>query len=253
MLTEMLSENVMEILDKEKNRYLKDISIFVYCGGKSGSKTLWKSLPTSLHVHSNADFQLTRLDEDERELTVFDVIKYNMETKKRILIIDSYRTPIERKISAFFHHIETILPDYKEETMQRIIDKFNSLLHNIEEYQSIDEVFQYFNLPTFKTFNFQKKYNLKTHENITFVKIRFNEISEWSNILSTLFNIKITIKNYNLTEKKEINLLYNEFKNVYKIPKSYLSNQLVKDVSFKIYNSKKEQAEYIEKWLLKSE
>jgi len=85
------------------------------------------------------------------------------------------------------------------------------------------------------------------------VKIRFNEISEWSNILSTLFNTKITIKNHNLTEKKEINLLYNDFKNVYKIPKSYLSKQLKKDASFKIYNSKKEQAEYIEKWLLKSE
>ena len=104
MLIEMLTENVIEILDKEKNNYLKEKTIFVYCGGKSGSKTLWKSLPNSLHVHSNADFQLTRLDEDERELTIFDVIKYNMETKKRILIIDSYRSPIERKISAFFHH-----------------------------------------------------------------------------------------------------------------------------------------------------
>jgi len=253
MLTEMLSENVIEILNKEKNSYLKDISIFVYCGGKSGSKTLWKSLKNSLHVHSNADFQLTRLDEDERELTIFDVIKYNMETKKRILIVDSYRTPIERKISAFFHHIETILPNYKEESMQTIINKFNSVLQNIEEYQSIDEVFQYFNVPSFKSFDFPKKYNLKTHENITFVKIRFQEISEWSNILSTLFNTKVTINNHNLTEKKEINLLYNEFKNVYKIPKSYLSNQLVKDSAFKIYNSKKEQAKYIEKWLLKSE
>jgi hypothetical protein len=210
-------------------------------------------LPNSLHVHSNADFQLTRLDEDERELTIFDVIKYNMETKKRILIIDSYRSPIERKISAFFHHIESILPNYKEKNMQTIIDTFNSVLHNIEEYQSIDEVFQYFNIPSFKTFDFQKKYCIKTHENITFVKIRFHEINEWSNILSTLFNTKITVRNHNLTEKKEINILYNDFKSVYKIPKTYLLNQLVKDVSFKIYNSKKEQAEYIEKWLLKSE
>ena len=55
-----------------------------------------------------------------------------MKTKKEIYIIDSYRTPIERKISSFF---QNVLSD----STQNIIDNFNKdYLFYIEEYHSIN-------------------------------------------------------------------------------------------------------------------
>ena len=54
--------------------------------------------------------------------------------------------------------------------------------------------------------------------------------------------------NGNLTKNKPINNLYEEFKQNYKVPKTYIENILKNDINFKIYNTKKEQKEYIDKW-----
>ena len=116
----------------------------------------------------------------------------------------------------------------------------------------MDEVFRYFRVDPFTKFNFDKKYITKNYENITFIKIRFQEISEWDSILSKIFNKKIKMVTHNLTETKEIFNLYTEFKKIYKIPKTYIHTQLANDSQFKIYNSPKEQEEYVNKWLLKS-
>ena len=245
-------ETVEELLDKDKYKYLKNIDTFVYCGGKCGSKTLSYTLENSLHVHSNINFQKTILNE-EKNISIFDIINYNRSNKKHVYIIDSYRTPIERKISSFFENIRTHLPNYKELSIESIIDHFNSkLLARLEEYHSLDEVFRYFRVDPFTKFNFEKKYITKNYENITFIKIRFQEISEWDSILSKIFNKKIKMVTHNLTETKEIFNLYTEFKKIYKIPKTYIHTQLANDSQFKIYNSPKEQEEYVNKWLLKS-
>ena len=66
--------------------------------------------------------------------------------------------------------------------------------------------------------------------------MRLNDINEWSNILSTIFEKNITIHNENLTSDKSINKLYNEFKEAYKVPEKYLNENLIKDKEFKIYN-----------------
>lgn len=247
----LCSEKVEKLLDIDKYNYLKDVDTFVFCGGKCGSKTLYHTLENSLHVHSNINFQKMLLN-GEKDITIFDIINYNRSNKK-IYIIDSYRTPIERKLSSFFENIRTHLPNYKELSMDAITSYFNTnLLARLEEYHSLDEVFRYFRVDPFTKFNFEKKYISKNYENITFVKIRFQEINEWEYILSDIFNKPINMKKRNLTETKEIFNLYTEFKQIYKVPKSYIHDQLGNDVQFKIYNSQKEQKEYINKWLLKS-
>lgn len=245
-------EKVEQFLDIDKYKYLKDIETFVYCGGKCGSKTLYHTLEKSLHVHSNINFQKIVLH-GEKEISIFDIINYNRINKKQIYIIDSYRTPIERKISSFFENIRNHLPNYKELSIESIIDYFNAkLLVRLEEYHSIDEAFKYFRVEPFSKFDFEKKYIAENYENITFIKIRFQEINEWEDILSKIFNRPIIMINRNLTQTKEIFNLYTEFKKLYKVPKSYIHNQLANDAQFKIYNSQKEQYEYINKWLLKS-
>jgi hypothetical protein len=225
-------------------------NIFVYCGGKCGSTTLnetfRKNNYSSLHVHSNEHYQLSYKTRN----TIFDVINSSSINFENIYIIDSYRTPIERKISSFFQNINSHLPNYNDLTINQMIAFFNvNLIDTIEKYHSIDEVLKYYNFPLFTKFNFEQKYNITKRDNKIFIKLLFKDIHNWDIILSKIFQKDIIMHNENLTKDKPINDLYEEFKKNYKVPKIYIENILKNDIDFKIYNTEKEQEEYIAKWL----
>ena len=232
------------MLDKYKN-----IEVFVYCGGKCGSSSLTVTLRQyykTLHVHNDKEFKLIS---KQQKISIFDVIKYNASTEKQIYIIDSYRTPIERKISSFFHNIKTHLPNYKKYKLRDLIHYFNKKhIYELEEYHSIDDILTHYKLPLFDTFDFEKKYNLLVYKNINFIKIRFNNIDNWSNILSNIFNSPINMKKDNLSENKDYKQLYNNFKKVYYLPQLYYNVTLRNDKNFKIYNTNNEQQKYYKKW-----
>jgi hypothetical protein len=230
------------------NKY-KNIQVFIFCGGKCGSSTLnatFNKYYKTLHVHSKEEFYTTS---NQTCYSIYDVIEYNRKTQEKIYIIDSYRTPIERKISSFFQNIHHHFPNYKKHMLRSLVKYFNAgYIYNIEEYHSINEIMMHYNLPLFDTFDFEKKYNLLVHENINFIKIRFNDINNWGSILSNIFNIQIEIKPDNLSENKEYIKLYNNFKKIYYLPKLYYTDYLVKDINFKIYNTEEEVNKYLKKW-----
>ena len=233
---------------------LNDLDIIVYCGGKCGSSTLHTTFKNngykSYKIHDNNYFKfLCNTFKKDTNKTIFDVIDFNVKQRKNIYIIDSYRTPIERKISAFFQNIGKYISNYTKKTVEELISIFNEkILYNLEEYHSIDEALDHYNVPSFNYFDFEKKYNIIKKDNITFVKLRFNDIHDWTTILSEIFEKNITIYNNNLTSDKIINKLYNEFKEQYKVPEKYLNLYLLNDSAFKIYNSKEEQNKYINYW-----
>ena len=74
--------------------------VFIYCSGKSGSSTLLNTFKmnyyqcTKLHTNIKFEWQFKK--------SIFDMIDSSCEKFDKIYIIDSYRTPIERKISSFF-------------------------------------------------------------------------------------------------------------------------------------------------------
>jgi hypothetical protein len=107
-------------------------------------------------------------------------------------------------------------------------------------------------MPLFKEFDFEKRYNMIKKDNILFIKVLFKDINNWDNILSNILKKDITIYPANLTSMKETNDLYLKFKEKYKVPKKYIEDFLMKDKEFKIYNTEKEQNEYINYWLNKS-
>lgn len=80
----------------------------------------------------------------------------------------------------------------------------------------------------------------------------FKDINNWDKILSEIFENSITMYNANLTENKNTYKLYKLFNEKYKIPKEYITRFLTNNIEFKIYNTYKEQQEYITKWLNKS-
>jgi mRNA degradation ribonuclease J1/J2 len=106
----------------------------------------------------------------------------------------------------------------------------------------------HYGLDIFTDFNFKNKYSIKEKDNLVFIKIRFNDINEWSQILSNIFNKQIKMYNDNLTETKEINNLYKEFKEKYIVPVNYLNYFTLHDTKFNIYNNEDEKIKYINYW-----
>lgn len=241
------------LVNKSKEYLMKklyELNVIVYSGGKTGGTTLSNTLSlnnfNSLHVHSNYYFQTKVIK--NTEISIFDVINYNSK-KRNLIIIDSYRTPIERKISSFFENIIYYLPNYDEYSVEQLINIFNEkYFYGIEEYHPFDELKQHYGYPDFTEFDFNNKYSIIVIDNITFVKIRFSEINIWSSILTKFFNQQIIMHNENLTANKKINNIYDEFKLKYKVPDKYLDEILPNDKNFLIFNSKMEQNEYINKW-----
>jgi mannosyltransferase OCH1-like enzyme len=230
-------------------------NVFVLCGGKCGGTTLATTFQknnfavTHLHSLKIKGIFFSNIDSNN----TIEILEKSCENYENVYIIDVYRTPIERKISSFFQNISIDLPDYNKLTTCEINNFFNEkLLYELEEYHSIDEVMEHYGLPKFTEFDFKKKYNIIKQNNKIFIKLLFKDIDKWSDILSEIFDKKIIIHNNNLTQNKPIYNLYKEFKEKYKIPQRYIYNYLINDNSFKIYNTKKEQDDYINKWLKKS-
>lgn len=236
---------------------LNDLDIIVYCGGKCGSSTLHYTFKhngyKTFKVHDNDYFKfLCRNFNKDTDKTIFDVIDFNTKQSKNIYIIDVYRTPIERKISSFFQNISQHVPIYNRLSVQEIIDIFNEkYLYELEDYHSIDEVFNHYGLTPFTDFDFENKYNIVKFENKICIKLRFSDINEWNKILSKIFNKYIVIHNDNLTKHKNIYPLYQEFLKNYKVPENFINDYLINNNNnneFKIYNTKIEQENYIRKW-----
>lgn len=66
-------------------------------------------------------------------------------------------------------------------------------------------------------YDFVKKYYIKEIYNLVFIKLRFKDINEWSDILSCIFNKEIKLVNENISENKEYFDLYNKLKKNYKV------------------------------------
>ena len=186
------------------------------------------------------------------DITVFDVINHNRRNKHVVYFIDSYRTPIERAMSAFFQNIDTRAPNYKTMSMQQLIARFNMDLFRRSVQNSIYEVMDHYRVPHFSSFDFEKKYNSTQQGNMVFIKVRFSDIKEWSDILAQAFDKPITIHSSNLTEQKDVSTLYGEFKQVYRVPRKYLRENLRRDRQFAIYNTAEERTAYLDYWMKKS-
>jgi hypothetical protein len=226
---------------------MNNVAVYICCGGKCGSSTLYntfKNYYDSIHVHDFFYYDNSSLK---------NLIEKNKYIYNKIYIIDSYRTPIERKISSFFQNIDYILPDWEKMSISEIITFYNTYMFDVEvlnseEYHPINDVLQYYKLPPITEFNYDSRYIEICHENIHIIKLRFKDIKYWDCILTNIFNTPIELINENLSENKPYNTTYKKFMEEYRVPETYLYTQLIKDDQFKIYNTEKEQIEYYKFW-----
>jgi len=213
------------------------IQVYINCGGKSGSKTLEKTLSqyyNCLHTHGNFYFQKYILK--STEYTLYDAIQKSMERFDEVYVIDSYRTPIERAISSCFQN--------KPNTT---LENFNYNLLIGENYSCLEETLYEFKLPPVYKFDFEKKYFFTKYKNLNIIKLRLADINEWDNILTCIFKRPISIISDNLSKNKKYYDNYIHLLNNIKIPVKYFQC-LISSREFKIFNEKKEQLAYVKKW-----
>ena len=227
--------------------------IFIYTPPKVGSTTLVTSLRISLGmsfnvIHIHDEIMLSVLT-GVNNVTINDIILYLSSKGKKVYVIDVYRTPVERKMSAFFekiscHHFNNTPEKLVSYSTQRISDRFNKLYPNID---AIDYYYEKYNLPTNPEFNFEKKCIIVNHNNITYIKLRLCDSNMWGQTLSEILNNDIIIIHDYNTENKPIAELYKRFKKEYQLPINYFE-ELKQDRFLNSYYSEEEKNKYLNEW-----
>lgn len=227
--------------------------IFVYCPPKVGSTTLVTSIRISaaykytvLHIHDDVTLQVMA---NINNITVNQLIKYNKQIGKNIVVIDIYRSPVERKISQFFEeiaefHFNNTEENVKKYSISRLTERFNKLFPYLGDKDYYTEKY---GIPKMQSFDFEKKYLLQEIDGIKYVKLRLKDSDQWSQILENILGTEITIVNDYTTSSKSIANLYNMFNNVYRLPIKYF--KIIKECNhLQYYYSKEEQQEYLNTW-----
>jgi hypothetical protein len=248
---ETLDKIIKTLFNIPTNNY-----IFIYTPPKVGSTTLVTSLRVSLgksfniiHIHDEIMLNvLTGID----NITINEIIHYLSFTGKNVYVIDVYRTPIERKMSAFFEKISQYHFNNSEENINkynisRIINRFNNLFPHLENG---DHYLDKYNITLPIPFDFNEKYTIQTIDQVHFIKLRLCDSYLWSNILSKIFELDIILINDYQTESKNIGQLYKKFKEEYTIPINYL-NEVETCKYLNYYYSEQEKITYINNWKTK--
>ena len=241
-----------EVLNKLFNTQSPNY-VFIYTPPTVGSTTLVSSLRISLGksfniIHIHDDIMLSVLT-GVNNVTVNEIINYISQKGNNVYVIDVYRTPIERKMSAFFeklspYHFNNSDENINNYSINRVSNRFNKLFPHL----SIGEhYFDKFDIANPTPFDFEKKYTIQEINNVKYIKLRLHDSKLWANILSTIFQQEIILINDYQTTNKGIGELYKRFKDEYKIPSNYI--ELVKSCPyFNFYFSSEERKQYLQIW-----
>ena len=240
-------------INKNPNKKL----IFVYTPPKVGST----SIVSSLRIFGSAMFNIIHIHDEEMlrilsnisGVTVNEIIQFNRHLGRDVYVIDVYRSPVERKISAYFekvgvYHFNTSDETVNSYNVNTVINRFNKIFQHIANGDHFMDVY---NIPLPQTFDFDKKYLLQEYNGIKYIKLRLKDASSWSDILTNIFSIKIcAIKDYE-SINKPIKDLYMKFKEQYRVPSNFLS-EIMNCRYLNYYYSPSEIQEYIGQWNIKS-
>jgi hypothetical protein len=231
---------------------MNNVEVFIIAGGKCGSSTLKQTFLTqnmfTIKSHNPKCFK-KQFGYDGFFNTIIKSSK-----EKKLILIDAYRTPIERKISSFFHNGENKIPNFIKLTVDEQIILFNkNYLYEIENQHIIHTIYTHLKIPDKKVYDSNRNFFTQQYNNLIIIKLHYNDIKNWGSRLSHLLKRNITIENDNVSSEKQYYNNYRQFLKQYTVPKEYLTTELPKDIEFKSFLSQKQQKEYINMWLKKSQ
>lgn len=249
----------LELLNKfnEKLNTEKNKIVFVYSAPKVGSTSIISSLRLYgicnlhiIHIHDEEMlYALTKI----KGITVNEIILYYKYLGKEVYVIDVYREPIERKISAYFekigaYHFNNVDEKVNTYNVEKVIHRFNRIMPHIANG---DHFMDKFNIQIPSQFDYVNKYLLLETHGIKYIKLRLRDSDIWGQILSDIFGFKIGIVKDYESANKPIKDLYANFKANYKIPKNLL-DEIMKCKYLNYFLSPSEKQEYHHKWFVNS-
>ena len=246
---------INDLLNINKHQHNK--LVFVYSAPKVGSTSIVSSLRIFgidkidiIHIH---DEEMLKMLINVKNVTINEMILFNKYLGKDVYVINVYRSPIERKISAFFekigsYHFNNSDQEVNTYNIQKVIDRFN----NIFPWISLgDHFIDRYNIKIPDRFDHNNKYILLNENGIKYITLRLKDSNQWGHILTNIFGFNIhIIKDYE-SSNKPIKELYNCFKQTYTIPTNLL-NGIMNDKYLKYYYSDDELTRYYNDWLNKS-
>jgi hypothetical protein len=229
---------------------MNKIDVFIIAGGKCGSSTLretfLKQSMNTIKSHNPMCFK------NQFGFDGFFSTMLSSSNNRKLIIIDAYRMPIERKISSFFHNGEKKIPNFLKLSVEEQIILFNNeYLYEIENQHIIYDVYKHLKIPDKKKYDANRNYFIQKYNNLIIIKLFYNDIKNWGERLSQLLGINITMESDNMSSEKKYYNKYKQFLKQYSVPKQYLTSELPKDIEFKTFLSEKQQKEYITMWLKK--
>ena len=241
-----------EILHLNKNTHKK--LIFVYSAPKVGSTSIVSSLRifginqcSIIHLH---DEEMLKVLGHIDGITINEIILFNKYLGRDVYVIDVYRSPIERKISAYFekigcYHFNNTDEKVNNYNIHNIINRFNKILPHLA---TGDHFFDKYNIDIPVKFDFVNKYLLVKQNGINYIKLRLTDSNIWSKILTNIFGFKICIVKDYESNNKPIKDLYLKFKNTYRIPLNLL-NDVINCKYLNYFLSPSELKDYHNHWL----
>lgn len=240
-------------LNDSKKKFL----FFIYSAPKVGSTSLVSSLRIFLshiadiiHIHDEATLNILG---NIYDVTVNEIIEFNRILGRNIVVIDSYRCPIERKISMFFekigcYHFNNTDENVNNYNVVNIIRRFNSVCVHLG---NDDNFIDTYNIPLPEKFDVNAKHLEIDYNGVKYIKLRLCDSTSWGSILTKILGHKIVmIRDYE-GSKKATKTLYAKFKQKYSVPINILETVLqCKYLNY--YYSADEVAKYKATWLSKS-
>ena len=238
--------------------------VILYCPQKVGSTSVVTSIRLSapetfsvMHTHEEVIFKSNVRENDIRYSDmVRNTCMKNIATglPRKIYVIDIYRTPVERKISEFFHemgefHFNNTEDNIADYSLEKITKRFNDIFPHVsnEDYfkERYKTSFEYDNEK--QGFDFNKKYMLIEKEGVHYIKLRLKDSKEWGSILTELLGCEITAVYDYETKDKKIGDLYKRFMESYRLPFNYFK-MIENCPQMKCYYDFEERYMYLQEW-----
>lgn len=189
----------------------EDVSeAIVYSDRKTGSTALFEGLfksgefPTAVHLHNAHEFF------EQRAHRIQDRIARSKACFPKVYIVNSFRDPIERKISEFFHLTKPTSADGLQEN-------FEAFVRDYYAPPALREIMQMLGIG-FGDLQKHEKYCTCEVDNVMLIILKHKYASDWSEILSTVMARDVKkIKQSNVTQSK----LYARFKQECVVPEHF--------------------------------
>lgn len=241
--------------------------VCVYCAPKVGSTSLISSLRLFgtfamdvLHIHDDA---MLRVLGNIRQVTVPDLLNHAATVlKKKVFVINIYRSPVERKMSVFFekvgpYHFNVDREHIAHVSIPRAIRRFNCIFPHIGTEDHFAHHYHRF-FPEWSEQEFQEKVlgthfssspsQLFEHRNWTFINLRLLDVHRWADTLQPVLGIRLRIVSDNVTATKPaMGQWAEQFKAAYTLPLN-LFESLQTDPLLSYYYSADERAAYLSQW-----